>query len=536
MPVDLGARLVRAGLVTRELLQAALATSEQPAHGGALAATLVGLGVEEDAITGFLIADGYGPLVAENELAGADFRLLEQLPEGVAETLWALPLGHGEDGWIVAMADPSDQHAVQEIGYFVGGPVVPRLARLSGLRQAFARADRGQGAAAASRDRAATADRDPPVVIDLVRHRPVAAADGGGAGSDRAAPHDKARVRLPMGEVPHPANRSPWVGRYDGSTTGRAREAAKATLGRPNVGVEDVSVPLVRKKVHAPSPRREAAASPPFGTPITQAYSPLPPRPGDRQRQPTRGMPPPLAEGPAAAKVTATASPAAGGTGPPVGSSASSEPPRTQQGDPPDRWEDLPPPGITHHRLPVKSSAPPAKLSTRARRSFRPPSPSIAPPADFGTHLSRLRAAEDRDAVIHHACQAAQVLGTTVIFLTVRQSILRGHEGSSATLSRDALRNLWIPSTSPSVFRNVVATGQPYVGPHGQSAADQIFRAAIRSQGAKLHVEPVELAGRVVGILCVDEPTDESIVVERAQLIARSVAEAFLRIIQTQKV
>ena len=134
---DLGSRLLEAGLVTRAQLHRALENA--PPHGGALARELVHLGVEEDAIAGFFLAAGYGPLLDGNALEGADPNAVARLSRVIAEALIALPVRASPAGLVVAMVDPSDKHSVDEIRFAVGQTVLPVVARLSDLHDALDR-------------------------------------------------------------------------------------------------------------------------------------------------------------------------------------------------------------------------------------------------------------------------------------------------------------------------------------------------------------------------------------------------------------
>jgi hypothetical protein len=66
MAHDLGGRLARAGLVTRDDLAEILATA--PPHDAAFVRALVRRGVSEDAIAGFFLSEGFGPLLSRTDL------------------------------------------------------------------------------------------------------------------------------------------------------------------------------------------------------------------------------------------------------------------------------------------------------------------------------------------------------------------------------------------------------------------------------------------------------------------------------------
>ena len=140
MSEDLGGRLVRAGLCTAEQIEEANAL--RPAGGGALVRELVRLGVSQDLLAGFFIAEGYGPLIQASELVAASAELRAKLPLEMAEALFAWPVRLGGSGLVVAMADPSDSHALDEVGYGVRERVCPAVGRVMDLCALFDRQPR----------------------------------------------------------------------------------------------------------------------------------------------------------------------------------------------------------------------------------------------------------------------------------------------------------------------------------------------------------------------------------------------------------
>lgn len=186
----------------------------------------------------------------------------------------------------------------------------------------------------------------------------------------------------------------------------------------------------------------------------------------------------------------------------------SSKPPRTILSDHEASWSDLAVPG--------------SKGATAG--ALRPTL------AELGGTLASLRTCHDRDAIVRLACDSAAGVARTTVFLALRKGVLRGWEGIGQ-VSPGALRNLWIPASSPSFFKTVIDTGQPYHGPHGTTAADKLFRAATDSRGASLVVEPVRVGDRVVALLCADAPCHGQPGLERLETLASAVGAALERLI-----
>jgi len=469
MADDLGARLVRAGLVTRAQLTQAL--SSAPAHGAALVAALASVGVAEDALVGFFVAAGYRRVVARDLAAPAPTGI-RPVAADMAREWYVLPLTVTESGLVVVMADPSDQHAITELRYAIAVQVLPAVAGVSELRAAVERRY-GTGARPSV---PAGEDMQP---IELVRRR---------------------------------------AGTYAGSTQETERAVAKErSRPRRTSSIAEMPVPLVRTKAFqassSPPPTAEPHSAPPpsspaaskvtmmrtFGRPDRRAPDPAP---VERLTQDYAQMAPAVRH--------------------------SSKPPAAD-----DSWDDLPRDADGASR--GGGPDPSGKLTVAARRSVRPAPPPSAPPAGMADALAAIRAATTRDDVVALACDAALSAGRCAVFLALRRGILRGWEGRGAGLTRDAIRNLWIPATSPSRMRDVLEQQVAYVGPHGPSAADNIFKAATSNRGGDVLLQPVIVAGTVVGLLCVDDLAPAELSRDRAEVLGIAIADAFKRIIVAGK-
>lgn len=424
MADDLGARLVQAGLVTPDLLADVLGAA--PPHEGALVRALVRRGVSEDALAGFFVAAGFGPLLERADLASADPR---PLGARMASGLVALPVRSSAAGLIVAMAAPTDAHALAEIRRAVGGPVLPVVARVSELWEALTRAY-PEGVRVTSEP--PPLESEPPV-LELVRRR-----------------------------------RQDEVERVD------------RFFGALGSADDEAFVPLVRHKPVA-APRKKV---------ITKSFEP-----------------------PSAAAIAA-------------------ERRRSSQPSPPER-SIIP---IEHERWEVaEPPSHPNKVDPAQLRTFSsPPARGMRPPPIGGT-LAAIRASHDRDEIVALACRGALTVCRASILLALRKGVLKGWDGAGAGLTRDVVRNLWIPTNSPSMFRDVVARGEPYEGPHRASAADNLFRAAVGSRGGEVSIQPVVLAGKTVAVFAADGVAYEREGRARIEALARAIAAAFERIIVESK-
>ena len=126
MSLDLGARLLRAGLLgPAELSRAGVGSCS------ALARTLVQNGLREDALAGFFVAEGAGPVVTPDALQGV--LVSGDFPLSAMEANLALPIAKAGKKWVVAMAVPDDDDTLREIQKKLGTEINARVALISDI-------------------------------------------------------------------------------------------------------------------------------------------------------------------------------------------------------------------------------------------------------------------------------------------------------------------------------------------------------------------------------------------------------------------
>ncbi len=128
MADDAGALLVRSGLVSSSALDDA--RSKVTVNGGTLGEQLVAAGaLGDDVLTEFYKSRLLVPQVNPNTLARLPAKVVAVIPSEMAIELRAIPvLIDGDNNLTVAMSDPSDRHAVDEISFFTGAHVVRAVA------------------------------------------------------------------------------------------------------------------------------------------------------------------------------------------------------------------------------------------------------------------------------------------------------------------------------------------------------------------------------------------------------------------------
>jgi len=134
----LGELLIEANLITQEQLRSGIA--EQGKTGQLLGATLIQMGFlkEQDLLR--LLQRQLGMPLVDLEETVADEQALAKIKEEMARKYMALPLEvEGRKALIVAMADPLNQHAIEDLRFHAGMFIKPVLAAPSQILEAIAR-------------------------------------------------------------------------------------------------------------------------------------------------------------------------------------------------------------------------------------------------------------------------------------------------------------------------------------------------------------------------------------------------------------
>ena len=122
-------------------------------------------------------------------------------------------------------------------------------------------------------------------------------------------------------------------------------------------------------------------------------------------------------------------------------------------------------------------------------------------------------------------------MAKTVVFLALRKGVLRGWEARGSQVSEDAIRNLWIPASSPSMFQRVLDRGDVYEGPYGTTTADDLFRAATGSRGGRVVIHAVRVAGKPLGALCAEGVRYDELGKRRIEELVIAAGRAFERLL-----
>lgn len=482
---DLGVRLMRAGLVTRARLADAMTTV--PHHAGSLVRALIERGTAEDALAGFFVSEGFGPVASAEDWTAFNATTLPHLSRDALAEFGALPLRASNNGWIFAMLAPSDRHVLLELERLSRELVMPVVIRPSDLDRVF----RAHGIAVKRHAPAPVAKKvEEPTVLELMRRRSVSPVSMKDSIDDP--------IPMPMVRSKRVTMSTPPFGMY--TPRERSREGRGETAARPPrvtkltplelaaaVASEAASQTFDSKQV------RVATLPPP-----AFVFAPTQPMPS----KPVSVLPTKLvaAEEPIAEPIAESTESGAEGS-----------------------WD-----------LPV---AEPLDARRSSRGQFRPSKPlgvkTTLP--DVRTAMAAIRAARTRDDVVLAALDGSLAVSRCAVFFALRKNVLKGWAGVGSGVSQDAARNLWIPTTTASLFQRVVESGNAYLGPYGSAIADGIFRAAVGSRGGDVALQPIRVGGKIVGVLACDDVRRGMLGLARIEQIVLAVEDAFGRLIAEHK-
>src|SRR5262250_2484626 len=137
MSAKLGETLLRENLITPQQLKDAL--DYQRIHGGRLASTLVKLGMLSDEEVTAVLSRQYGVSSVNLDLFEVDQAAVGLVPKETAERYSVLPLSRVGATLTLAMVDPTNVFAVDDIKFMTGLSVEPVVVSEGALTSAIGR-------------------------------------------------------------------------------------------------------------------------------------------------------------------------------------------------------------------------------------------------------------------------------------------------------------------------------------------------------------------------------------------------------------
>jgi hypothetical protein len=130
--------MLERGLVSEEQLAQALAV--QRATGRRVGETLLEMGAIGSADLAQVLADHLGVPFIDLRTRPPDLVLASLIPEQVARRYDALPVARWSNQLVVAMANPNDVFALDDLRVLIAQPIIAALAELEPLRATLDRA------------------------------------------------------------------------------------------------------------------------------------------------------------------------------------------------------------------------------------------------------------------------------------------------------------------------------------------------------------------------------------------------------------
>src|ERR671919_3230293 len=137
MSAKLGEILVRENLLTPQQLREALEFQRE--HGGRLGFNLVKMGMVSDDMITAVLSRQYGVPSVNLELFDIDETVLRLIPREVAEKYSVLPLSRVGATLTLAMVDPTNVFAMDDIKFMTGLNVEPVVVAEASVQQAIAK-------------------------------------------------------------------------------------------------------------------------------------------------------------------------------------------------------------------------------------------------------------------------------------------------------------------------------------------------------------------------------------------------------------
>jgi hypothetical protein len=458
---------------------------------------------DEDTLVAFLASKLLIPRVRQAVLERIDAHTAERLSGDLAWQLLAVPVSVDELGNLtVAMADPTDEMAVEAITQRTNSYLVRAVASVSTLRRTLARlyGEEEEAYARAAAQRAAaearTREPTPPSREQWV------AAELSLRQTDVTLAAVDPRPTSPFSTAPTPTlsddvDDTPYA-QYPSDDELEAQEV-EHVQGDPEENIPtQVEIRPRQRSVQVTRPQPPEANLPlpiieddePPLERITEIQTEAPPR--ERVERITEVQ---------------TEAPA----------------PAARESTPSDLIEG-----------PVRG---PRRARPRSHTPWNPPlqgfSPAIVPlsPEAVAEVLPKLEVAEDRDAITALLLDFLGAGFSRVILFVHSHNELRGHDARGEDLMVEAVRQVRIPSTGKSVFAEVLERGKPFFGPMREtSKIDQAFSSALGGLKGNVLLLPI-LVGTKIPLLVFAHGTSHAVDPQSIGELTAAVSTAIQRLI-----
>lgn len=526
MSIDLGRRLIAAGLVPPEEVEAALFVSV--ARGVPFARVLIDRGaINERGLERELERLGGLGL---RQVAGAA-ELVARLPRAMCRRLAALPTKYDpQTGTIdVAAADPLDPHVASEFGFHLGASIRVVRAPIAAIEEAIRRLE-----------------LDEPEPAGRARERRKTPPFPHGAPQSSLPPPVLDEAPIPLvrkAQVPPPPSPRETLPAQAPAPGIRRAPAAPFTMGAANSGPESPHRATIRPQIlphdaPAPTPLDTQAITrdtPPIGR---EAVPPAAPHGGARSGDPPAvsfpSMPPESSGGVRTTPPYGTPALAPPGAPIDLGPRPRAEAQRAplMNAEPGGRLATLPPEPIAGRTLrpaatiAVDAAGPPPIEDTPVTEEPR----RVIRAVDSAPVRAALDRATSRDDVIREAMKGMRLVARRIGVFAVKRDGFHGWSCNVDLGDPDAFRELCVPIDQPSILATATATAM-YLGRIPATPAHEGLLTFMERCSTDVAAVAARVAGRPALVLLADELDDTLTGTRLLGELAAAVGEALSRVL-----
>lgn len=176
-------------------------------------------------------------------------------------------------------------------------------------------------------------------------------------------------------------------------------------------------------------------------------------------------------------------------------------------------------------RSPARSGSYAAQTEPFAPHAPRPPFREIEP------YLERIRRSRDKDAVVVGLVRGMRTIARRVGVLVVKRGELVGLFCNPEFGDVEALRDVRVPLSQPSVLAAAIASGS-YLGPIPPTVENQALLDVMGEASPDVAIVCVTVSDRPVLVLIADELGDTMLATQRAAKLTQVAGEAFVKLLR----
>jgi len=510
--------LVESGLVSKDQIREA--ASRQAIAGGTIGRFLVESGVISDQdLVSFLVRRFPGSYVPRNLLKNISLEVIETIPSDMAAEFRILPLELYENNLTLAMADPSDSHAIEEVAFYTGSFVNPAIVSETDMTWAL---EKYYGISdelpSEEHEREPVSKPQQPVELKV---KP----EGSSVDTGIRLKLKKVQVARVVEEVSNlvPAQKSP-----EERPAQQQEEEARSPIELKSKKEPD-AIPLVQKK----KPASEAKPKDKTGTsPVQPARTVVV---GDEKPAGALGKAPESRDQHAqsstyhktlAPSEKSTIKEALADRIPGLKTAKQNGNKTAKAGNAAAAVQSAPSKVIRKDVIPVESTPEQSEpaMTDQDREKKRK------------ELMETIKTGRDIDELVEKVFDIFALYCRRSLFFLAKRGEIRGRSGRYADMDKNAVRTIVIDRESPSMIRRTCDAGAPYYGPASTETADRMIYKTLGSETEKVMIIPLKVGKRTAGVFYLDN-LFEKLKPPLSQTIAavEAAGDAMARLIYSRK-